>query len=227
VLDADALAFLPLVLQGAGVTVAVTLAATALAVGLGLLGAALRLSASPTARLLGASYATAVRAVPDLVVMLLLFYGGQILANRLVAAAGLETRVEIPAFAAAVASIGLIFGSYMAESFRSAYLAIPKGQVEAARALGLRPRQWLGLVVWPQFVPLALPAFTNNYLVLMKTTALASIIGLQDVTFVALQAGRTTREPFLFLIAALLVYLLFTLASDAGLGLLARRYRAR
>lgn len=80
-------------------------------------------------------------------------------------------------------------------------------------------------MAWPQFVPLALPAFTNTWLVLMKTTALVSTIGLQDVTFVALQAGRTTREPFVFLVAALLVYLAFTLASDAGLRRLGRRHR--
>lgn len=80
-------------------------------------------------------------------------------------------------------------------------------------------------IVWPQIIPLALPSFTNNYLVLMKTTALVSIIGLQDVTYTALQAGRTTREPFAFLIVAMLIYLMFTLLSDLGLRYMERRYR--
>jgi len=89
----------------------------------------------------------------------------------------------------------------------------------------MRTSVWLKDIVWPQFVPLALPAFTNNWLILMKTTALVSIIGLQDLTFNALQAGRTSREPFIFLIAAFVIYLLLTLLSDVGLKALNRHYR--
>jgi ABC-type arginine transport system permease subunit len=115
----------------------------------------------------------------------------------------------------------------MAETFRSAFLSVPKGQIEAAKACGMTTAQWLRYVVWPQIVPLALPGFTNNYLVLMKSTALVSIIGLQDVTYAALQAGRTTREPFIFLAAAMLIYLAFTIVSDWGLRRVERRYGLR
>jgi histidine transport system permease protein/arginine/ornithine transport system permease protein len=103
---------------------------------------------------------------------------------------------------------------------------VPKGQIEAAKACGMTTTQWLRFVVWPQIVPLALPGFTNNYLVLMKSTALVSIIGLQDVTYAALQAGRTTRTPFVFLAAAMLIYLAFTIVSDWGLRRVERRYGA-
>lgn len=226
-MDADVLAFLPLLLGGAWVTVTLSLASTALAVVLGLAGAAAKLSGSAWLRAIGGAYTTVVRAVPDLVLMLLIFYGGQIAVNRALEATGLIERFEVPRFAAGVLTLGIVFGSHMAETFRGAYLTVPKGQVEAARSLCLRPRRWLALVVWPQIVPLALPSFTNNYLVLMKTTALVSIIGLQDVTFVALQADRTTREPFVFLLAALVVYLALTLVSEVGLRALARRYPIR
>lgn len=224
-MNPDIISFLPLVLNGAVITVELSLASTVLAVGFGVLGAGAKLSDRATLRIIGSTYTGVVRAVPDLVLMLLIFFGGQILINNVVSATGLIDRFEIPKFAAGAFTIGLIFGSYMTETFRSAYLSIPKGQIDAAKACGMNPTQWLRYIVWPQIVPLALPSFTNNYLVLMKTTALVSIIGLQDVTYTALQAGRTTREPFAFLIVAMLVYLLFTIVSDQGLRLLERRYR--
>lgn len=224
-MNPEILSFLPLVLDGAVVTVTLSLVSTVLAVLFGLLGAGARLSGKPLLRALGTLYVAVVRAVPDLVLMLLIFFGGQMLINAFVQSTGLIERFQIPKFAAGAFTIGLIFGSYMTETFRSAYLSIPRGQIEAARACGMRDGQWLRFIVWPQIVPLALPSFTNNYLVLMKTTALVSIIGLQDVTYTALQAGRTSREPFAFLIVAMLVYLLFTLISDQGLRYMERRYR--
>ncbi len=224
-MNSEVISFLPLVLKGAYITVVLSLVSTGLAVVFGIFGASAKLSQRASLRIVGSIYTGVVRAVPDLVLMLLIFFGGQILINNIANATGLIERFQIPKFAAGAFTIGLIFGSYMTETFRSAYLSIPKGQVEAAKACGMRTSQWLRYIVWPQIVPLALPSFTNNYLVLMKTTALVSIIGLQDVTYTALQAGRTTREPFAFLLVAMLVYLVFTIISDLGLRYMERRYR--
>ena len=221
----EVLAFMPLVLDGAILTIQLSLVSAALAVAFGALGAAARLGGGAMSSAVGAAYVGVVRAVPDLVLMLLVFFGGQLLVNAVAENVAFVDRFQIPKFAAGAFTFGLIFGSYMTETFRAAYLSIPKGQIEAAKSLGLGTRQWLRLVVWPQLVPLALPSFTNNYLVLMKTTALVSIIGLQDVTYTALQAGRTTREPFAFLVVAMLVYLAFTIVCDGGLRVLERRYR--
>ena len=221
----EVLAFMPLVLDGAVLTITLSLASVALAVVFGALGAAARLGGGAMLRGASRAYVGIVRAVPDLVLMLLVFFGGQLLINAVAESVSFIDRVQISKFAAGAFTIGLIFGSYMTETFRSAYLSIPKGQIEAAKACGLRTGQWLRSIVWPQFVPLALPSFTNNYLVLMKTTALVSTIGLQDVTYAALQAGRTTREPFVFLVVAMLVYLAFTIVCDLGLRVLERRYR--
>lgn len=224
-MNPDVIAFFPLVLDGVVLTVSLSLASTLLAVALGILGACARLSDRAVTRFFGAAYVGLVRAIPDLILMLLIFFGGQMLINLFVERTGLIERFEIPKFAAGVFAIGLVFGSYMTETFRSAYLSIPKGQIEAAKACGMLSHQWFRHIVWPQIVPLALPSFTNNYLVLMKSTALVSIIGLQDVTYTALQAGRTTREPFIFLSVAMLVYLAFTILSDQGLRYFERRYR--
>lgn len=226
-LNSEVVAFFPLVLESAVLTIQLSISATILAVLFGLLGAAARLSDRLVLRVIGTGYVGIVRAVPDLVLMLLIFFGGQMLINQFVANTGLIDRFEIPKFAAGVFTIGLVFGSYMTETFRSAFLSIPKGQIEAAKACGLQTHQWLRYIVWPQIVPLALPSVTNNYLVLMKTTALVSIIGLQDVTYTALQAGRTTREPFVFLVVAMLFYLSFTILCDQGLRAVDRKYRVR
>ena len=226
-MNPDVLAFMPLVMEGAIVTITLSVGGTLLAMLFGILGTAARLSDRRALRWTGAAYVGVVRAVPDLVLMLIIFFGGQMLINHLVTRTELIERFEIPKYAAGIFTIGLVFGSYMTETFRSAYLSVPKGQIEAAKACGLRTNQWLRHVVWPQIVPLAMPSFTNNYLVLMKTTALVSIIGIQDITYTALQAGRTTREPFVFLMIAMLFYLTFTILCNQGLRYTERRYGAR
>lgn len=224
-MNPDVVAFLPLVAESAILTIVLSTCATVLAVFFGLLGTVARLSSKKTLRILGTGYVGIVRATPDLVLMLIIFFGGQMLINWVASTTALIDRFQIPKFTAGVFTIGMVFGSYMTETFRAAYLSIPKGQVEAAKACGLQTHQWLRYIVWPQFVPLALPSFTNNYLVLMKTTALVSIIGIQDVTYTALQAGRTTREPFVFLVIAMLFYLTFTIICDLGLRKVERHYQ--
>lgn len=217
----------PMVLSGLGLTVALSLAAVSLAVLFGALGAALRLSPNRALRGIGRSYTTLIRGIPDLVLMLLVFYGGQTLLNNLGNSTGWWSYLEISPFMAGSITIGFIFGAYMTETFRGAFLSIPPGQIEAAKAIGMTTRQFMFRIVWPQIVPLALPSFTNNWLVLLKTTALASILGLHDIMYNAHQAGRTSQEPFLFLLMAFFIYLGLTMISDAGLRALGRRYAQR
>lgn len=216
--------FGPLVLSGLWVTVSLALVSLGLAVLFGLGGAALKLSPVGWLRALGSGYTTLIRGIPDLVLMLLIYFGGQIALNHLGQLTGLWDFIEVNQFAAGSITIGFIFGAYMTETFRGAYLALPKGQRDAAMALGLRSSLALRLVVLPQLVPLALPSFTNNWLVLLKTTALVSIIGLQDIVYNANQAGRSTQEPFMFLLLAFFVYLSLTFLSEVALGGLRRRF---
>lgn len=220
------IAYMPSILQGTLVTISVAVASTLLAVLLGLLGAWAKLSKSAVAQGLGNAYTTLVRGIPDLVLMLLLFYGGQQLLNQLGEATGLWGYVEIHHFTAGVFTIGFIFGAYMTETFRGAYLSIPKGQVEAGVASGMSPGLVFARIIWPQLVRYALPSFGNNWLVLLKTTALVSVLGLQELVYNAFTAGRSTRQLFTFMFVALVMYLVLTAISDLGLRWLDRKYSA-
>ncbi len=205
--------YFPAILQGAMLTVAVSLAALAVSIVLGLLGAAAKLSANPLWRALATLYTTIIRGIPELVLMLLVFYGGTIGLNNLLEWMGSEATVDINPFAAGVLTIGFIYGAFMTETFRGAILSIPKGQMEAAWAFGMSPSQTFIRITLPQMVRYALPGFTNNWLVLIKATALVSLIGLQDMTYIAKQASAATRSPFTFFMFTGALFLIYTSAS--------------
>ena len=213
-----------LLLSGAAVTVQLALASLTLSVFLGLIGASAKLAVNPIFRRTASIYTTLVRGVPDLVLMMLLFYGGQQVVNDLGGATGWWDYVEINQFIAGVWSIGFVFGAYMTETFRGAILAIPRGQIEAGISCGMTPLLIFRRITWPQMVRHALPSFTNNWLVLIKATALVSVIGLHDLVWNASTAGRSVREPFSFMFAVLIIYLILTACSDVGLRWLDRRY---
>lgn len=213
-----------LLLDGTIVTVQLALASLALSVLLGLIGATAKLATNPAARGVANAYTTLVRGVPDLVLMMLLFYGGQQIVNDLGSSTGLWDYVEINQFIAGVWSIGFVFGAYMTETFRGAILAIPRGQIEAGISCGMTALTIFRRITWPQMVRHALPSFTNNWLVLIKATALVSVIGLHDLVWNASTAGRSVREPFNFMFAVLIIYLILTACSDVGLRWLDRRY---
>lgn len=210
--------------DGTLVTIQLAIGSVILSVFFGLLGAWAKLSKSSFARRVADLYTTIIRGIPDLVLMLLVFFGGQKLINDFGYYTGLWDYVDINQFAAAVGTIGFIFGAYMTETFRGAILAIPRGQIEAGIAYGMSPAQIFRRVIWPLMVRYALPSFTNNWLVLVKTTALASIIGLQDVVYNGFVAGRSTKELFTFMFAVMVVYLVITAISDIGLRIIERKY---
>ncbi|WP_246557882.1 ABC transporter permease [Roseovarius nubinhibens] len=215
-----------ILLEGVGVTVSLALLSLILSVICGLAGAFAKLSHAPGIRRAGNIYTTFVRSVPDLVLMMLIFYGGQLLLNDLGRITGLWGYVDVNQFMAGVLTLGFIFGAYMAETFRGAILAIPRGQMEAAMSVGMTPRQIFRIVTWPQMVRHALPSFTNNWLVLIKSTALVSVIGLHDLVWNAFAAGRSTHKLFTFMIAVLVIYLVITGISDLLLRWVDRRYSA-
>jgi arginine/ornithine transport system permease protein len=216
--------YFPSILQGALLTVGVSLCALAVAIILGLAGAAAKLSGRPLLRSLATAYTTLVRGVPELVLMLLIFYGGTIGLNHLLETLGSKRTVDINPFLAGVLTIGFIYGAYMTETFRGAILAIPKGQMEAAWAFGMGPVRTFLRITAPQMVRYALPGFTNNWLVLIKATALVSLIGLQEMTYLAKQASSATREPFTFFLFAAALFLVYTSASLWVLRKLERRF---
>ena len=201
------------ILQGSLLTVAVSLCSLAVSVVLGLLGAAARLSGNPMARALGTAYTSVIRGIPDLVVMLLVFYGGTMGLNHVMELMGSKRTVDINPFFAGVLTLGFIYGAYMTETFRGAILAIPKGQAEAALAFGMGRTATFLRIIAPQMVRYALPGFTNNWLVLIKSTALVSLIGLKEMTYISKQASAATRSPFEFFLFSAALFLIFTSAS--------------
>ena len=212
------------ILQGSLTTVAVALASLLLAVMFGLLGAAARLSPNRLAAAAGTVYTTVIRGIPDLVLMLLVFYGGTMGLNHLMELMGSKRTVDINPFVAGVLTLGFIYGAYMTETFRGAILAIPKGQSEAAWAFGMGRTQTFLRIIAPQMVRYALPGFTNNWLVLIKSTALVSLIGLKEMTYLSKQASAATRSPFEFFLFSAALFLVFTSVSLYVLRKINARY---
>lgn len=211
------------ILGGAALTLQLALLSLLFALVAGLAGASAKLSRSRLLRWLATAYTTVVRGVPDLVMMLLVFYGGQMLANEVTEYLDLGY-FDLNPMVAGVFTIGFIFGAYFAETFRGAFLAVPPGQLEAGAAFGMTRWQVFARILFPQMLRHALPGLGNNWLVLLKSTAIVSMIGLSDMTWLADQAGRTTREPFVFYLLVCALYLVMTTASSWLLARLERRY---
>jgi arginine/ornithine transport system permease protein len=215
-----------ILIDGTLLTIQVALVSLAIAAVLGMLGALAKLSASPVAAGVATLYTTIIRGIPDLVLMLLLFFGGQVFVNRMAPLVGYDEYIDINPYIAGVVTIGFIFGAYMTETFRGAILAVPQGQLEAGHAYGMSRGQVFRRILLPQMVRHALPGFGNNWLVLLKTTALVSIIGLDDMVRKAALAAGATRAPFTFYFVVALDYLVLTTISILVLRWADRRYSA-
>jgi arginine/ornithine transport system permease protein len=217
----------PALLEGAVVTIELAFFSLALALVLGLIGASAKLSKSRVAIGIATTYTTLIRGVPDLVMMLLFYYGGQVAVNNLsdylYDAYDIDFFFQFDPFISGVITIGLIFGAYMAETFRGAFLAVESGQIEAARAYGFSRWRTFHRIILPQMLRHALPGIGNNWQVLLKTTALVSIIGLTDMVRVAEEAAKAERMPFHFFIPVAFVYLSLTAGSGLFIKWLNKR----
>lgn len=214
------------ILEGTVLTIEVSLCSLALAMLLGMGGALAKLSNSRALKLAAQTYTTIIRGIPDLVLMLLVFFGGQVCINQLAPVMGYEGYIDINPFIAGVFTIGFIFGAYMTETFRGAILAVAKGQLEAGYAYGMNRLQVFARIMLPQMIRHAIPGFGNIWLVLVKTTALVSIIGLDDMVRKASLAAGATRLPFVFYAAVAINYLIITSISVHLLKWLETRYSA-
>ena len=209
-------------------TIKLALLSLALAFGLGLIGAAAKLSGNRWFAVPANIYTTLIRGVPDLVLMLLLFYSFQDLLNRITDALS-QPQFDIDPFIAGVCVLGFIYGAYFTETFRGAFLAVPSGQLEAGVAYGMSGRQIFRRILFPQMMRFALPGISNNWQVILKATALVSIIGLHEVVKAAQDAitGTSSKGAFhalIFLAVAGLIYLALTTLSNLLFLVLERRY---
>jgi arginine/ornithine transport system permease protein len=211
--------------EGAIMTITVAIVAMAGAILFGLVGAAAKLSNNRIAREVGRAYTTIIRGVPDLVLLLLLFYGGTVLLQRLACFAGHPGNVDINAFVTGAIVLSFIYGAYATEAFRGAFLAVPKGQMEAAKACGMS--RWLAFrrIELPQVWRFALPGLGNVWLVLLKGTAIISVVNLEELTRKAQLMNGPLKMPFSIYFAAALIYLALTALSETILREAEKRSR--
>ena len=128
----------PPILAGTLTTLELSILTLVLSFVLGLIGASAKLSKNRIAQGIATVYTTIIRGVPDLVLMLLIFYSLQIWLNDLTDALNLQ-QFNLDPFTSGVITLGFIYGAYFTETFRGAFLAVPRGQMEAARSFGMRP----------------------------------------------------------------------------------------
>ena len=214
--------FGPALLAGTLMTIQLALCALALGLVLGLLGALAKTSPNKFLQWLGGTYSTIVRGVPELLWVLLIYFGTVNLMRELGSLLG-HPELELNAFAAGVIALGLCFGAYATEVFRGAILAIPRGHREAGQALGLAKGRIFWRIILPQMWRIALPGLGNLFMILMKDTALVSVIGLEEIMRRSQIAVSLSKEPFHFFLIAAFIYLSLTVLAMIAMHFLEQR----
>lgn len=215
-MNIDLHGFGPALAAGALMTVQLAFSALCLGLVLGLLGALAKTSPYKPLQWLGGTYSTLVRGIPELLWVLLIYFGTVNGMRALGEWLGIPN-LALSAFAAGVIALGLCFGAYATEVFRGAILAIPKGHREAGLALGMSRSRILFKLVLPQMWRIALPGLGNLFMILMKDTALVSVIGLEEIMRHAQIAVGFTKEAFTFYMVAAIMYLGLTVLAMIGM----------
>lgn len=207
---------------GAWLTVKLAVSTVPFGLAIGFLVALARNSDNRALRIAGNTFTTVFRGLPELLTLFIIYYGGQILLQKLI---GLFTDayVEVNSFVAGMVALGLVFAAFSSEVFLAALRAVSKGQREAGLALGLTGFQTLWLVVFPQLWRYALPGIANLWLVLLKDTSLVSVIALNDLLRMTNVVVGATKEPFFFYAVACAIYLIFSIISSFGITWIERR----
>jgi polar amino acid transport system permease protein len=189
---------------------------------IGLAGALASLARAPWIPVVLRIYTTVFRSVPELIIILATFLGISVIASAVLRHMGWGQYYEPNVFISGVMALSLTFGAYAVEIFRSALSAVPRGDIDAAYSIGMRRNQVYFRIVLPQMLRFALPGMGNLTLVVLKDTALLSVIGVNELMRTTKTAISYTREPFTFYLGAAIIYLVLT---SAGLWLLRRLER--
>jgi octopine/nopaline transport system permease protein len=203
-------------LLGALMTLAVSLSSMVLGLVFGTLGAAAKLSGVAPARWLAEGYTTIMRGVPELLVIYLLFFGGSGAVMMVASVFGYGGYIEIDAFTIGTFAVGIVSGAYSTEVIRGAVLSVPRGEIEAARAIGMPRFLLFRRIMLPQVARFALPGLGNVWQLTLKDTALISVTGLVEIMRQSHIAAGSTRQPFTFYLVAACLYLLLTTFSNYG-----------
>jgi len=213
----------PLLLKGTVITVLLSFTTVPFGFGGGLLLAVLKLSKNRAVRIACDAYTTFFRGIPDLLSLFIVYFGLQSLLNMSAQFFGDGWRIEMNAFVAGVIALSVVVAAYSSEVWVASLKAVPAGQSEAAKSLGLHPKQVFFLIVLPQLGRVALPGLGNIWTILVKDTSLISTLAVMDLLRASSEASRATTRPLLFYSAAAAIYLIFSIVSGVGQAYLERR----
>ena len=175
--------------------------------------AAMKLSRSRVARALADTYTTVLRGVPDLLVIYLFYFGGSLALSAVGRWFGAQGFIGLPAFATGAIAIGVVSGAYQAEVLRGAYQALSRGELEAARAVGMSRGLMFRRIVAPQVLRYAIPGLGNVWQLVLKESALISVTGLVELLRQSQIGSGSTRQPFTYFLTAAALYLVITTVS--------------
>ena len=205
-------------------TIAVSITAMIIGFLFALIFTPLKLSKSKFLNLIGNSYTTIIRGVPELLVIYLFFFGGSGAVMYVASIFGYNEYIEINAFITGSFAIGIISGAYSTEVFRGAIQSIDKGQFEASKVLGLKKPVHFFKVIMPQMLRLAIPNLSNVWQITLKDTSLISVTGLVEIMRQSYIAAGSTRDPLFFYSFAAVLYLMLTYFSMKLINKLEVRY---
>lgn len=211
-------------INGMLVSILVAISSYSLGMAFGAVFSAMKLSDSFILKGMASAYTTVVRGIPELIVIYLVFFGSNVLTMSIAKGLfGYEGYIELPVFAAGVLCLALSSGAYLTEVLRGAVLAVPRGQLEAARAIGMPQFTFFLRILAPLAVRYAIVGMANVWIFTLKHTALLSLIGLSEVMRQAYVASSATQEPFTFYMAALVLYLIMISCSSKVFAIWERR----
>jgi polar amino acid transport system permease protein len=209
------------ILAGTWLTIRLALATLPVGLAIGFLVALAKRSPSRVLYVFGEAFSTIFRGLPELLTIFIVYFGFS-LALQWIWQLFSDTPIEISGFVAGMVALGVVFAAYSSEVFAAAFGAIPKGQWEGAAAIGLRKSHTLRLVIFPQLIRLALPGLANLWLILLKDTALVSVISVNDLLRMTYQAVSYTKQPFFLYLVACLIYLVMSIISSFGINAIER-----
>jgi polar amino acid transport system permease protein len=205
-------------------TVFISVCGYAIALVIGLFGAWAKLCHVKALNRIGDVYTTVVRSVPELLLIILLYFAGTALITRLLVALRLADKtVDLDANGTVIVALALIYGAYLTDVLRGGFQAVPKGQIEAARAFGMRPHLRFLRILFPQAIRIAIPAMGNQWLNITKDSALVSVVGATELVSVGRSVANSTREFTFYFGITGLIFLGLTICSLGVLGQIEKR----
>lgn len=206
-----------MLLAGASMTILVAIGGFCFGGIIGSLVAWAKISGNTAARIAANIYTTILRGVPDLLIIYLFYFGGSAVVTSIGHLIfGGEGFIGVPSFMTGVIALGIVSGAYQAEVLRGAYSALSKGELEAARSVGMHRRLMLRRIIAPQVLRHAIPGLGNIWQLILKQSALISVTGLIELLFISRMAASATRMPFPFYLTAIIIYLVITAVSGWG-----------